>query len=85
MAAAIIDEVLDLCEDLNSEKFISEYKQRSMVIGKDISVYRGNDQFDAKAIDIDSQGGLVVQKQDGTVEVLNSGEITVRFGGLNEN
>ena len=85
LAAAIIDEVLDLCEDLNSEKFISEYKQRSMVIGKDISVYRGNDQFDAKAIDIDSQGGLVVQKQDGTVEVLNSGEITVRFGGLNEN
>ena len=85
LAAAIIDEVLDLCEDLNSEKFISEYKERSMVIGRDISVYRGNDQFEARAIDIDKQGGLVVKKEDGSIEVINSGEITVRLGDSDEN
>lgn len=78
LAAAVISEVIKINENLRPEDFLPEYKARSLVLGKDITVYRGSDQYEAKAVDIDEQGGLVVQKKDGAVETLNSGEITIR-------
>ena len=56
---------------------MNEYRSRSNVIGKNVTVFRGNECYDAKAVDIDERGGLVVER-NGEKEVLSSGEITIR-------
>ena len=71
---------------MNDRSFIDDYKNKSLVIGKDITVYKGiykNDPSEvpsrhAHGLDIDSNGGLVVIYSDGTRETLTSGEISVR-------
>lgn len=78
LAASIINEIFTVYETVNPQDFISEYKSRCFVLGKEIRVYRGLDQYNAKAIDIDSQGALIIERPDGSKETLNSGEISIR-------
>ncbi|MGI6721223.1 MAG: biotin--[acetyl-CoA-carboxylase] ligase [Anaerovoracaceae bacterium] len=81
LAARIIDNVMDTIGHLEERSFIEEYRRRSMVIGKDIDVYHtiGGEPFPARAIDIDKDGGLVIQRPDGSRETLSTGEITIRL------
>ncbi len=62
----------------NPDEYIVEYKEKSNVIGKEITYLQNNILYTAKAVDIDSNGGLVVEK-DGERITLTSGEISVRF------
>ncbi len=78
LAAQVLNELLELCEDLESRSFLPDYRKRSMVIGKELVFIRREQRFYGKAIDLDPDGGLVVRLEDGTVETLRSGEITVR-------
>ena len=87
LIAEIINQVFAVNERLESREFISEYKARSFVLGKEIRIIPtiGPDaerNFDegipATVMDIDGDGGLVVKYQDGTLSTLNSGEISIR-------
>ncbi len=78
IAAAVIDHVLELCGNLQSRSFISEYKARSVVLGKEIDVIQGTSSEKAVAVDIDQNGGLIVKKQNGAITSLHSGEISIR-------
>jgi BirA family biotin operon repressor/biotin-[acetyl-CoA-carboxylase] ligase len=53
-------------------------REQSILIGKNVSVIRGNDSFDALVLDLNPAGELVVRKKDGTKERLFSGEVSVR-------
>lgn len=64
--------------DKQGIKAIAICREKSILIGKDVSVIRGNDTFDAKVLDLNSAGELVVRKQDGVEERLFSGEVSVR-------
>ena len=50
-----------------------------MIIGKSIDFYRNNIKYNAVAVDIDGDGGLIVKLPNGRTEVLSSGEVTVRL------
>jgi len=86
LIAEIINQVLDVNENLVSRGFIPEYKRRSLVLGKEILIIppgaKGERNFaegtSASALDIDQDGGLVVRYQDGSIDTLNSGEISIR-------
>ncbi len=78
LAAAVLDELLDLVFSTDAETMIEEYRSRSFLPGKPITVYRGNETYAAKALDIDNKGGLIVEKCDGSIETLRSGEVSVR-------
>lgn len=58
---------------------IADYKERSVVLGHDVTFYENGVAHLARAVDIDEAGGLVV-KLTGTDEIrtLSSGEITLR-------
>lgn len=88
LAAAVISKTLDLAETIEDRGFIAAYKKKSLVIGKDITVYNGSykrypqDELPsrtAKALDIDKNGGLMVMYADGQRETLISGEISIRL------
>lgn len=79
LVAEIINQVLASFKNLQSKEFIEDYKEKSIVIGRDIYILSNNSKTKAKAIDIDEQGGLIVLTEDGVVKTLNSGEISIRF------
>lgn len=88
LAAEVINQMMAIYEDIESRNFITEYKKRSMVLGKDIQVVKHyskqpttqtSDAQTAVAIDIDNDGGLIVEYEDGSREVLNTGEISIKI------
>jgi len=78
LAAAFLKHFYDICSDLGTAEFASEYKKRSFLIGKHINVLRGGSSRPAKALDIDGECRLVVRYEDGSEEALSSGEVSVR-------
>lgn len=78
IAAAVLDELFELVLHTDPSKMIEEYKSLSFLPGKPVTVYRGNDIFNAEAVDIDLKGGLIIRTSNGRLETLNSGEVSVR-------
>lgn len=65
---------------LSERKHISEYRERCLVLGKEINVIAGDFSTPAKAIDIDKNCNLVAELDNGEKIVLGTGEISVRMG-----
>lgn len=57
--------------------YMDIYKKQSNTLNKEITVYQNNDSYNAKAIDIDDNGNLIVISNNKQI-ILNSGEITIR-------
>jgi len=61
-----------------SKGFIEEYKRKSVVLGKEISVHKRDSVKKALALDIDENCNLLVKYENGETENLSFGEISVR-------
>lgn len=61
------------------EACINEYRDRSFLTGKDVTVVKGNTIFKARVINITKQAHLLVQKEDGTQEELFTGEVSIKL------
>lgn len=87
LAAQITGEVLSILNE-DKQKVICEYKENSLLIGKQITVFPVigdiSKSFTAKAIDINQNAELVVELSDGTQKNLNSGEVTIKSESLCE-
>ena len=58
---------------------IADYKERSIVLGHDVTFYENEVAHSAHAVDIDEAGGLVVKLADtNELKTLTSGEISLR-------
>ncbi len=77
IAAEIINEIMNLSENLEDQSLIEEYKEYSLVLGKIISYNKNGNLYSAKAIDINNQGNLVVENEQGEVSIIQSGEVTI--------
>lgn len=77
LAAEILKELDRLYTDFPAEEFLEESRRRSMVIGREITVIRGDEKYDARAVGIDGKGGLIIS-HGGETSVLSSGEISIR-------
>lgn len=83
LAAAIIQHLTDM--DLSAvDKTMAIYRRDCVTLGKDITVIRGDLRRNGRALDVDCNGGLVVQYDDRETETVSSGEVSVRglFGYL---
>lgn len=79
LAAEIINEVIKICDNLSDRSFVEEYRKRSMVIGHMIEVIRRDQKNqEALVLDIDENGGLIVEFENKEKETLHSGEISIR-------
>ncbi len=77
LCAAIADEVFKIIALLPDRSFMEEYRERSVIIGKNITFCEKQKTNTGFVTGIDDLGGLIVDTQSGQV-VLRSGEITVR-------
>jgi len=58
---------------------LEEYRRRSYLIGKDITVFRpGAESYSACVVGVSDSFGLIVQLENGSVTALSSGEVSVR-------
>ena len=95
LIAAFCNQFFDMIENFDQQAILRDYKRRSFIIGEQILIYnpaiareigrtdeRLHDGIRARAIDIDENGGLVVEFLEGRLSremrTLTSGEITVR-------
>ena len=80
VAAAMMEALYNMDSRLLCAKdsILADYKQDCITLGKDISLLRGDSVRHGHALDIDESGALVVRYEDGTIEAVNSGEVSVR-------
>lgn len=77
----LVAEILNRLEPVlheSSTVFLEEYRRRSAVLGKTVTVFRGAETFSARAVAIDDTGALLVETETGTC-ALSSGEVSVRL------
>ena len=74
-----IEEIYESSE--NTENFLSVYRKRSVVLGKEINVLKKGEFIRAAALDISHDGGLLVRYENGVTEKLTAGEISISFEG----
>jgi len=72
--------ILNRLDETLVEDVMDEYKKRSCVIGKAIEIIHPDGAEPALAVDIDSQGHLIVRDMFGKLKVLHSGEISIKIG-----
>ncbi len=78
IAASIANELFAFAKNLSAREFIPEYRKYSYVTGKDIYFIQGEKITNARALDIDDDGGLAVLLENGETTTLRGGEISVR-------
>lgn len=66
---------LTLPYDEGCAELIRVYRERSMLLGRDISYMTGDEKKCGRAVDIDERGGLVVENESGARTALRSGEV----------
>lgn len=59
-------------------QILSRYRKDCVTIGQEISVVRGDSIRHGKALSLDENGALVVAYDDGGMEAVNSGEVSIR-------
>ena len=79
-AAAMLDRLYIMSEGLLTEKaeILNRYRSDCMTLGRDVVLVRGEEKRYGHALDIDSDGRLIVRFGDGATETVSSGEISVR-------
>ena len=80
VAAAMMEALHSMSAGLLCRKvdMLKRYRADCITLGKDVMLVRGEQTRYGHAIGIDGEGALIVRFADGSVEPVNSGEISVR-------
>ena len=80
LSGAIIEELWNMDKILLSQKeqIMLRYKNDCITLGQDVILLRGSEKRNGTALDLDSDGQLIVRFSDGKVEAVNSGEVSCR-------
>lgn len=80
VAAAMVTALEQLSQKLlaGKEELLRAYRRDCITIGKEVQVVKADTLRTGTALDVDDEGALVVSFSDGTVEAVNSGEVSVR-------
>jgi len=79
LVCAIVNNHDRLINLLPDRSFLDMYREKSMILSKQVRVHQGNTSYLAWAKAIDDDAHLVVESSDRGRHVLNSGEISIRL------
>ncbi|MBE6110770.1 MAG: biotin--[acetyl-CoA-carboxylase] ligase [Erysipelotrichaceae bacterium] len=78
LAAALWKYLLFYTSHLEDPQLMELYRRDSIILNKEILYTQNNETFQAKVTGINDEGNLILEKPDGSVQVLASGEISVK-------
>lgn len=80
LAAALIEQLDELrcCVMDRPELWLEEYRSRCLTVGRDVRVITPQGQKAARALEVERDYGLAVCYEDGRVETVRAGEVSVR-------
>lgn len=80
LAAKMLEKLHNMSQILLNERdsIIESYRERCVTLGQEISLLRSETVRHGKAMDITENGALIVEFQDGSIEIVGSGEVSVR-------
>lgn len=80
LTAAMVQALYEMDRQLlpKKESILQQYKKDCATLGQDIYLLRGEEKTPCTALDLDLDGGLIVEYADGTREIIQSGEVSVR-------
>ena len=71
-------QINSVCSCLKEKDYINRYRKKCFIIGLDINVIRLDSVKKAKCLDVDDDAHLICQFEDGSIEHIYSGEVTIR-------
>ncbi len=80
LAAELVRQLEEMRRGLfeNKNVTMAYYRENCAVIGEKVWLIRGEERKGAQVLDVDNDGGLVVEDENGAVCTVNSGEISLR-------
>lgn len=60
--------------------YMAYYRENCVVKGKRVQLIRGEERREATVLNIDDNGALIVHSANGSTEIINSGEVSLRSG-----
>ena len=78
LAALIVKEFFENLAFVGTQKIAEEYKSRSFLVGTEVTVIRPTTTYPATVTDITERCELNLTLEDGTTELLSTGEVSVR-------
>lgn len=80
LAAAMVEALHQAAGDMLTDfkPWMAGYKAHCITLGQDVKILRGDEVRYAHVDDMDDQGALLVTLEDGTKEMVFSGEVSVR-------
>lgn len=78
MAAVFLEELWASYREMAAQPFYEEYRRRCLRLGRSVRVLRDGDAVPAQVLDVTDTLALRVRFDDGGVEELTSGEVSIR-------
>ena len=79
LAAGVLNCFFEYYDRISDKSYMEEYRRRSFVIGRQVTYLSGNTKQRVTVLGIDDDAGLLVEAEDGTRSVLDSGEVSIRL------
>lgn len=79
LAGEFLNRFLDCYNAPERTEFIAAYRSRSLAVGKQVTVYSGNQTRSAYAYGVDDACRLLVRYENGETESLSYGEISIKM------
>ena len=76
--ALFIDKFFEIYKNLPENNYISEYRKRSYLTGKEVSIKVHDKTENGKVLDIDDKANLVVQLENGKIKAFSAGEALLK-------
>lgn len=80
LAARLLESLFEMDRRLFIDKdtLLAAYRTSCVTLGKQIVVHSSTGEYNATALDIDNEGALLVQTQNGDIHAVSSGEVSIR-------
>lgn len=78
LAGAILNHFFTFYPHLGERPFFEDYRRRSLVLGREVTVLEGSETRTAFALDLEEDFSLRVREADGSLRNLSSGEVRVK-------